>query len=125
MSAMSELDIERLEDMEALEIEKEEMFWELYDEFLEERFEGIPLEEIPEAESYLRRHLWDYIFFVDMMSAPNGDWEELIDKDWCKRDFLIYVIYTQADSNCHVNELRNAIYNYIKDNHMDLLFPDR
>lgn len=125
MSAMSELDIERREDMEALETEKEEMFWELYDEFLEERFEGIPLEEIPEAESYLRRHLWDYVFFVDMMSAPNGDWEELIDKDWCKRDFLIYVIYTQADSNCHVNELRNAIYNYIKDNHMDILFPDR
>ena len=30
MSAMSELDIERREDMEALEIEKEEMFWELY-----------------------------------------------------------------------------------------------
>lgn len=125
MSAMSELDVLRREEMEELEIEKEEMFWELYDEFLEERFEGIPLEEIPEAESYLRRHLWDYIFFVDMMSAPNGDWEELIDKDWCKRDFLIYVIYTQADSNYHVNELRNAIYNYIKDNHMDLLFPDR
>ena len=92
---------------------------------MKDRFRDIPIEEIPEIESYLHRHLWDYIFFVDMMSAPEGNWEKLIDKDWCKRDFLIYVINMQADSNCHVNELRNAIYNYIKDNHMDLLFPDR
>ena len=44
MSAMSELDIERREDMEALEIEKEEMFWELYDDFLKDRFRDIPIE---------------------------------------------------------------------------------
>ena len=125
MSAMSNKDIERQEELEEQKFENEEMFWDLYDEFLDRRFEDIPLEDIPEVASYLRRHLLDFIFFVDMMSAPEGNWEELINEDWCKRDFLIYVINTQADDKYHVNEMRNAIFGYIKNNFLDMLFPDR
>lgn len=99
-------------------------FWDIYDEYMEKRLEGLPLEEIQKVKSYLDRHQWDFAIFVDQMSAPDGEWQKLCEEDWCKRDFLMHEMREKQD-NFNIMVLQDSIFNYIKENHMDLLFPDR
>lgn len=106
------------------EWDRDNDFWDIYDDYINKRLEGLPLEEIEEVKSYLNRHYWDLVIFTDQMSAPDGDWQELCEEDWCKRDFLMHEMREKED-NKNIDTLRNGIFNYIKENHMDMFFPDR
>lgn len=88
---------------------------------LDQRLEGIPLNEIEEVESYMRRHYWDYIFALDMWSAPYGDCWILQYDEECKRDFLMYEINTKIE-NENIQILLDGIYRYIEDNLIDFLY---
>lgn len=99
-------------------------FWDLYDEYMDKRLEGLPLEDIKEVKSYLDRHQWDLAVFTKDMSGSDGDWQELCKEDWCKGEFLMHEMQEKKDS-WHINSLQQGIFRYIKENHMDLLFPDR
>ena len=88
---------------------------------LDKRLEGIPLDEIEEVESYMRRHYWEYIFWIDMCSAPFGDCWKLQYDESCKRDFMMNQINTKIE-NENIQILLDGIYHYIEDNLIDFLY---
>lgn len=124
MGAVKEYFWEELVEQEEAEWDRDNDYWDIFDDYMDKRLEGLPLEEIEEVRSYLNRHYWDLVIFTDRMSAPDGDWRELCEEDWCKRDFLMHEMREKED-NKNIDALRIGIVNYIKENHMDLLFPDR
>lgn len=85
----------------------------LYEHFIEQRLEGLPLEKIPEVVSYLHRHWIEYLLFLDIMAAPEPA-EELCQNESCKRDFLMYKIHQEV-SNPNIGLLLSGIYKYIAD----------
>jgi len=87
----------------------------LYDYYMEKRLEGLPLEAIPEVESYMNRHWIEYLLFLDIM-APTRFAEELMNSEGCKRDFLMYKIHQNIE-NVNIGILLSGIYEYI-DNHV-------
>ena len=93
----------------------------LYDDYMIGALKGQPIEEIPEVESYMRRHQIDYLIFLDRMAAPNGDCMKLKDDEGCKRDFLRYEIRKKAD-NSNTVILKKGITTYIKENFLDFIY---
>lgn len=91
---------------------------ELYEKYLDNRLEGLPMEAIPEAESYLRRHWIEYLMFLSIME-PNRYPEELCDDESSKRDFLMYKIHGNIE-NPNIGAVLNGIYNYVEE-HLDEL----
>lgn len=84
----------------------------MYEYYMEHRLEGIVLKDIPEVESYMRRHWLEYQFFLDIMAAPQ-DAEELCMDEGCKRDFLMYKIH-QEISNPNIGLVLSGIYEYVE-----------
>lgn len=84
----------------------------LYDYYMEKRLEGLPLEAIPEVESYMRRHWIEYLLFLDIMDATRFA-EELMNNEGCKRDFLMYKIHQNID-NPNIGLVLSGIYDYIE-----------
>lgn len=106
MGKMKELLIDEMEVME------------LYEKYMDNRLEGLPMEAIPEAESYLRRHWIEYLMFLSIME-PSRYPEELCDDESCKRDFLMYKIHGNIE-NPNIGVVLNGIYNYVEE-HLDEL----
>lgn len=84
----------------------------LYDYYMEKRLEGLPLEVIPEVESYMRRHWIEYLLFLDIMDATKFA-EELCKDEGCQRDFLMYKIHQDVE-NPNIGIVLSAIYEYIE-----------
>ena len=84
----------------------------LYDFYMEKRLEGLPLELIPEVESYMRRHWIEYLLFLDIMDATRFAEEIMNDKN-CQRDFLMYKIHQNIE-NPNIGLILSGIYDYIE-----------
>lgn len=102
---------------------EEEAMWDAFDDYMNTKVLEKPIEDIEEVRSYLSRHRWEYRMFIDEMSAPDGCWQELCDEEWCKRDFLRHEIFFK-EGNRNVATVLTAIFDYVKNNWMDILFPD-
>ena len=85
---------------------------ERYEYYIDHRLEGLPLDDIPEVTGYLRRHWLEYLFFLDMMAAPQ-DAETLCHNESCKRDFLMYKIHQEV-SNPNIGLVLSSIYEYVE-----------
>lgn len=90
----------------------------LYDYYVEKRLEGLPLEAIPEVQSYMRRHWIEYLFFLEFME-PTRFAEEICDDESCQRDFLMYKIHQNIESP-NIGLLLSDIYDYIADHVAEL-----
>lgn len=87
---------------------------ECYEYYIAQRLKGLPLEKIPEVESYMRRHWIEYLLFLDRMAAPL-DADELCQDEGCKRDFLMYKIHQEVWKP-NIGLLLSGIYKYIENN---------
>lgn len=105
------------------EWDRDNNFWDIYDYYMNKRLEGLPLDEIEEVKSYLDRHYWDLAASTGQLSA-DGEWQKLCEEDWVKRDFLMREMQEKWE-NENIDTLRLGIFTYIKENHIDLLFPNR
>lgn len=94
----------------------------LYDYYMEKRLEGLPLEAIPEVESYLHRHWIEYLLFLDIMDATRFA-EELMNDKGCQRDFLMYKIHQNID-NPNIGLMLSGIYDYIEEHVAELATSD-
>jgi len=90
----------------------------LYDYYMEKRLEGLPLEAIPEVQSYMNRHWIEFLLFLDIMDTTRFA-EELMNDERCQRDFLMYKIHQNID-NQNIGLMLNDIYDYI-DEHIEEL----
>lgn len=90
----------------------------LYDFYMEKRLEGLPLEAIPEVESYMRRHKIEYLLYLEIME-PTRFAEELMNDERCQRDFLMYKIHQNIE-NPNIGLMLSGIYDYIEDHVAEL-----
>lgn len=117
----------RLEiDEEFDELIEESAIWDAFDEYMSHRaMVEVPIESIDVVKSYMRRHWWEYVTYI----LKNTYWEEkadalaLCEDEYYKRGFLWDEILNK-DGNKNVKEIYEGIYDYVKNNWFEILFPD-
>lgn len=102
---------------------EEDAMWDAFDDYMNTRVIEKSVTDIEGVRSYMSRHRWEYRMFIDEMSAPDGSWQEMCDEEWCKRDYLRHEMFSK-EGNQNVAVLINEIFDYVKSNWVNILFPD-